>query len=144
MRFASLRDAVWQRIRDLEQIRDDFATRVRRFNPTWIINACTGGPDGWGKVDGAVSEWLLDAETGCQLYATTHPATWHWSPPRLTSLSRVDLNHATADEMKRILIGVGSEGGGASGGCSTDPAVSEYAGHSAARGRDRFEILRGQ
>ena len=107
--FASLRDAVWQSIWSLEEIRDNFKTRVRRFDPTWIINACTGGSDGWGKVNGAVSEWLLNAEIGCQLFATTHPAFWQRSPPRLSSLSKVDLNHATADEMQRILIGVGAK-----------------------------------
>ncbi len=107
--FAALRDAVWQCIWSLEEIRHDFGTRVRRFNPTWIINACTGGSYGWGKVNGAVSEWLLNAEIGCQIYATTHPALWQRSPPRLSSLSKVDLNHATADEMQRILIGVGAK-----------------------------------
>ena len=85
--FGKLRDAVWESIWSVEEIRDDFRERIDCFAPTWIINACTGGSNGRGRVNGAVSEWLLDGKMGCRLYATTHPASWHRRRPRVSRLT---------------------------------------------------------
>ena len=106
--FARLRDAVWQSIWCLSEVRDDFECRVGRINPTWIVNACTGGSDGWGTLNGSVSEWLLNSRWTGPLFATTHPALWGRATPHLSRLSKVDLNHATTKDMKNVLLGVGN------------------------------------
>ena len=105
--FGKLRDRVWESIWNVREVREDFETRVRRLAPTWIINACTGGSNGWGDVNGAVSEWLMEAELGSSLYATTHPAYWGRCPPVLSRLAKVNLNDASAFKMRTVLAGVG-------------------------------------
>ena len=105
--YGKLRDRVWESIWSVPEVREDFGDRIRRFAPTWIINACTGGCKGWGTVNGVVSEWLADGELGCSLYATTHPAHWDLEPPVLSRLAKVNLNHASQGEMQQVLIGVG-------------------------------------
>jgi len=105
--YRRLRDRVWESNWSLPEVREDFGDRIRQFGPTWIINACTGGANGWGSVNGAVSEWLVEGDFGCSLYATTHPAHWHWQPPELSRLAKVNLNHASRGKMQEVLISLG-------------------------------------
>ena len=106
--FSRLRDAVWASIWAVPEVRCAFRQNVERHAPTWIVNACTGGTDGWSGLKGQISDWVNESGMGDRLYNAPHPARNGWCVnTRFTKLHRVDVNCAPKASMKRSLIGVG-------------------------------------
>lgn len=106
--FAHLRDAVWKSIWEVQEVRDAFQATVTRYGPQWIVNACTGGSDGWSGLKGQMSDWAYQSGLGDKLYTAPHPGRNGWNKnTKLKKLRKVDINHASEASLKRSLIGVG-------------------------------------
>ena len=106
--FARLRDAVWTSIWAIPQVRCAFHATVTRHNPRWIVNACTGGPDGWSGLKGQMSDWAYENSLGDRLYTAPHPGRNGWNRnTQFKKLRRIDINCASEASLKRNLIGVG-------------------------------------
>ncbi len=108
--FARLRDAVWTSVWAVPQVRCEFHATVTRYNPEWIVNACTGGSDGWSGLKGQMSDWAYENDLDDKLYTVPHPGRNGWNgSTEFRKLRRIDINHASEASLKRSLIGVGPE-----------------------------------
>lgn len=74
--WATLRDFVWRTLWREQRIRRHFHARLKRYNPSLIINACTGDPKKSGTLKSSVNRFVLEKLPSVTLYSVSHPVSW--------------------------------------------------------------------
>ena len=75
--WKNLRDAVWKALWNIDIVRGYFLTRLNDYNPSIVVNACTGGKGRYGLnaiMDQAICSVVPDANLRPR---TPHPSLWH-------------------------------------------------------------------
>ena len=75
--WKNLRDAVWKTLWNIGAVKCDFLTRLNNYNPSIVVNACTGGKGKYGLnaiVDQTICDVVPDA---CRRPRTPHPSVWY-------------------------------------------------------------------
>lgn len=67
--YQTLRNRCWRAIWNEKNIKDDFKERIKRYNPTLIINACTY------SLKDKVTEFLKENKFN-NIYTSYHPSYW--------------------------------------------------------------------
>lgn len=70
-RWATLRDYVWLTLWDEKRIRSWFQARLKRYNPSLIVNACTS------HQKSSVNDFVRGKLPTMTLYNVGHPASWN-------------------------------------------------------------------
>ena len=76
----NLRNRVWKKIWEINEIRDDFINRISMYQPEYIINCCSGGQNKY-SLRGSVSKIILQEGFNRNLYCGYHPAR-NWKNKR--------------------------------------------------------------
>ena len=78
-----VRDAVWKKLWNIQEIKNDFEERLEGHEPDYIINACTS------HLQNKISEFLLQCNRfpDSKKYETHHPAAWHRRQRKLTHIA---------------------------------------------------------
>ena len=72
-----VRDKIWNHLWKTETIKNNFLCRVKKYKPSIIINACTGGMRE-DSLRRTVSRFLQEARICVgQLYEINHPSSWN-------------------------------------------------------------------
>lgn len=75
--WKNLRDAVWKALWNIDSVKGYFLTRLNNYNPSIVVNACTGGKGRYGLnaiVDQTICSVVPDANRRPR---TPHPSLWH-------------------------------------------------------------------
>ena len=75
--WKDLRDAVWKALWSIDIVKGYFLTRLNNYNPSIVVNACTGGNRRYGLnaiVDQTICSVVPDADRRPR---TPHPSLWH-------------------------------------------------------------------
>ena len=105
--FRTLRNTVWKLLWNVPEMRCAFREKVQCYNPTWIVNACTGN---WKGLKGDLYDWLFEIGMESRLYAAPHPSFNRWNYcARLEKIKPLDINAASESSLESTLKGVGSK-----------------------------------
>ena len=77
--WRELRDAVWSALWGIAAVRCDFLSRLCSYNPSIVVNACTGGSGNSGS-NAEVDQFLSCnniVSDGNHRPRTPHPSVWH-------------------------------------------------------------------
>ena len=77
--WKEFRDAIWSALWSMAAVRCDFLTRLCKYNPSIVLNACTGG-SGDDGCNAEVDQFLLCNNVipdENRRPRTPHPAVWH-------------------------------------------------------------------
>ena len=79
--WATLRDFVWRTLWEEQHIRNSFQERLNTYNPSLIVNACTGsslksGAPKRGTLKSLVTKFVRAVLPNVTLYNVGHPASW--------------------------------------------------------------------
>ena len=77
--WKNLRNAVWDALWGIDAVRCDFLARLCNYNPSIVVNACTGGAEDNGfnaDVDRFIRNNNVIPDV-CRRPRTPHPSVWH-------------------------------------------------------------------
>ncbi|MFZ2452242.1 MAG: hypothetical protein WAW36_17170 [Methylovulum miyakonense] len=85
-----IRNRVWKAIWSVSEIKNDFVNRCRKYNPKYIINACTDYNDDGGTLAEIIREVLVNNFSDKELYESPHPSSRWWCKKKIWKIQKIE------------------------------------------------------